>query len=199
MRQTILLCFCLILFGIIILSCGRPEGGTTADRPSAGDGVPDAQPASPTEAASDKPLAFDARYIRTDGYHDGVRYPVVTVIDTADGLSRYFEEYGDLYDFSHRETVYADTSIGFVDAIAPYDAAWFEGHRLLVILLEEGSGSIRHEVTSVTGGSAPEVEIARLCPEVGTDDMAEWHILIELDRGAYLSGGIAVRFTRRDV
>ena len=162
MKQTILLCFCLILFGIVILSCGRPENATPADKPSTG--ISASQPSASTSDAL-QPLAFSAQYIRTDGYHDGVRYPVVTVIDSADGLSRYYEEYKDLYDFSHRETVYADTSIGFVDAIASYDAAWFENHRLLVILCEEGSGSIRHEVTSVTDGPDAAVEIARLCPE----------------------------------
>ncbi|MBR5367138.1 MAG: hypothetical protein IK132_12910 [Clostridia bacterium] len=196
MRQTILLCFCLILFGIVILSCGRPENATPADKPSTG--ISASQPSASTSDAL-QPLAFSAQYIRTDGYHDGVRYPVVTVIDSADGLSRYYEEYKDLYDFSHRETVYADTSIGFVDAIASYDAAWFESHRLLVILCEEGSGSIGHEVTAVTGGSAPAVEITRLCPECYTDDMAEWHILIELDRAADLSGEIAVHFAQKDV
>ena len=338
MRQTILLCFCLILFGIVILSCGRPEIAAPAEKPSAGDttAVPDSdfpdtfreareredfvvlgndnqllreelweafldaaargedaqvtvvratiegdpiyyrltyrdnrynlfadynhdrwgggqaeteytylerldsgrsvdyiltnKPFGSDEAYAEYwdrvrnqtdtpdltfeilinlekddwdedpvPLHFEAQIIRTDGSHDGVRYPVVTVIDSADGLSRYYEEYKSLYDFSHRDTVYADTTIGLIDAIGKYDAAWFEGHKLLVVLCEEGSGSIRHEVTSVTGGSAPAVEITRLCPECCTDDMAEWHILIELERGADLSGEIAVRFGQKDV
>lgn len=140
-------------------------------------------------------VAFAAKYIRTNGYHDGAAYPVVTLVDSADALGRYFEEYKELYDFSHKETVYADTTVGFVDAIADYDAAWFETHQLLLVLLEEGSGSVRHAVTRITAGAAPLVEIERRVPEVGTDDMAEWHILIETDRVFDPASEIAVRFT----
>ena len=127
-------------------------------------------------------LPFEAQIIRTDGYHDGVIYPKVTLIDSAEELNRYYEENRALYDFSHKETVYADTTIGFADAIEMYDDAWFRDHQLILVLLEEGSGSVRHEVTGVRGGEMPEVTVTRLVPEVGTDDMAEWHILIGVDR-----------------
>ena len=78
--------------------------------------------------------------------------------------------------------MYSDTTIGFVDAIERYDNAWFADRQLIVVLLEEGSGSVRHWVTDVKGGADTEVSVSRMVPEVGTDDMAEWHILIEVDR-----------------
>ncbi len=56
---------------------------------------------------------------------------------------------------------------------------------LIKPILEEGSGSIRHEVKSVVknpDGSFA-VEIERDVPEVGTDDMAEWHIIVEPECG----------------
>ena len=140
-------------------------------------------------------VAFTAQYIRTNGYHDGVQYPIVTLIDSADALGAYYEEYRELYDFSHKETVYADTTIGFVDAIEGYDDAWFKTHQLLIVLLEEGSGSVRHTVTNVTAGPAPTVEVDRLVPEMGTCDMAEWHILIETDRVFDPADALTVRFT----
>ena len=127
-------------------------------------------------------IPFEAQIIRTNGYQEGVTYPKVTLIDSAEDLNRYYEENRDLYDFSHKETVYSDTTIGFVDAIERYDDAWFRDHQLIVVLLEEGSGSVRHRVAEVNGGAAPAVSISRLVPEVGTDDMAQWHILIETAR-----------------
>ena len=45
----------------------------------------------------------------------------------------------------------------------------------------------------------PEVTVTRLVPEVGTDDMAEWHILIGIDRNLEPGTEIAVSLiTRRD-
>lgn len=127
-------------------------------------------------------ISFEAQIIRTNGYHDGAEYPKVTLVDSAEELNRYFEDNRDLYDFSHKETVYSDTTIGFVDAIERYDEAWFADHQLIVVLLEEGSGSVRHWVEAVKGGADPEVSVSRMVPEVVTDDMAEWHILIEVER-----------------
>ncbi len=140
-------------------------------------------------------VPFSARYIRTDGYHDGVRYPIVTRIDSVGALRAYYEENREKYDLSRKETVYADTAIGFADAMEAYDDAWFKTHQLLLVLVEESSGSVRHAVTKVTAGPDAAVEIDRLVPEVGTADMAEWHILIETDRVFDDADGIAVRFT----
>ncbi len=142
-------------------------------------------------------VPFAAQYIRTNGYHDGAKYPVVTLLDSADALRRYYEEYSGLYDLSHKETVYSDTTVGFADAIGGYDEAWFETHQLLIVLLEEGSGSVRHEVTKLTAGAAPAVEIDRLVPEVGTADMAEWHILIETPKVFSDEDAFTVRFTAK--
>ena len=126
---------------------------------------------------------YTAQYIRTDGYRDGEVYPKAFLITDAEELNRYYEENRNFYDFGHREKVYADSSIGFADAIGKYDAAWFENHRLILVLLEEGSGSVRHELAGVMPRkNGLTVEIVSRIPEVGTSDMAEWHILIETER-----------------
>ena len=143
---------------------------------------------------------YTAQYVRTDGYRDGEVYPKAILISSADELTRYYEENKGIYDFGHREKVYADSSIGFVDAIRKYDAAWFEDHRLILVLQEEGSGSVRHEVTGVIvepDGSGVGVWIAAQVPEVCTDDMAEWHILIETDRDVSPDAWITVDVTYR--
>ena len=57
-------------------------------------------------------------------------------------------------------------------------------------MLEEPSGSNRHEVTSVDLFASLldriayfiQPNIKRIVPEVGTCDMANWHIIIEVDK-----------------
>jgi len=125
----------------------------------------------------------NVQYIRTDGYAEGAKYPMVYILRTPEMLEEYYQGNRDRYDLAPRETVYADSSIGFADAITQYDAAWFAEHDLLMVVLEEGSGSIRHEVYAIT--ETPEkwiIDIASIEPEVCTADMAQWHILIEVEK-----------------
>lgn len=130
------------------------------------------------------PVAFNAQYIRTDGYHAGAAFPRVVIIRTYDELQKYYSNNCGIFDLERKTTVYSDTTIGFLDACDKYDAAYFEENILLMVLLEEGSGSVRHEVTDVFTYESGELNIAIQfhSPEIGTCDMAQWHILIELNK-----------------
>lgn len=127
------------------------------------------------------PVDYDVQYIRTNGYHEDVKYPVVKVIRSVDELNNYYNANKDKYDLGRHEKVYSDTTIGFLDACDKYDEAYFEKQSLIIVLLEEGSGSVRYKVESVIMGTdnVCYINIDSIVPEVGTDDMAEWHILIE--------------------
>jgi len=122
---------------------------------------------------------FTVQYIRTNGYVDGASYPIITVIPSKNELMQYYENSKDRYDLSPREIAYSDSASGFIDAIEKYSDSFFASRYLVIVLLEEGSGSIRHRVDRVDGNG--DVVICRLLPEIGTSDMAEWHIIIELD------------------
>lgn len=126
---------------------------------------------------------FDAQYIRTNGGGDDIHYPIVTVIRSVKELNDYYLEYKNTFDLERKDKVYSDTTIGFLDACEKYDAAYFEEQILILVVLEEGSGSIRHEVTKVgtTDDRAFAVFVESDVPEVCTDDMAQWHIIIEHD------------------
>jgi len=128
-----------------------------------------------------KECEFSVQYIRTDGYHDGVRYPVVTVIHSVDELNAYYQANKDKYSLERRAgAISSDSTIGFLDACDKYDEEYFESKILLMVLLEEGSGSVRHKVERVANGAdGITVDITTIVPEIGTCDMAEWHILIE--------------------
>lgn len=129
-------------------------------------------------------IDFVPQYIRTNGYHDDVEYPVVKIIRSVEELNEYYNENKERYDLERNDKVYSDTTIGFLDACDKYTAEYFEDQILVMVLLEEGSGSIRHNVDNVKIGSNGKlyISISRDVPEVGTDDMAEWHILIEPEK-----------------
>lgn len=139
-------------------------------------------------------LSFTAQYIRTDGYHEAVEYPIVTVIRSAKQLDDYYNANKALYDLDSRPDPGADYTIGFLDACQRYDDAFFREQALVLVLLEEGSGSTRHKVDSATmTGNQLDIRITTIEPEVGTCDMAQWHIFIELanvsdDVTVYLDG-----------
>ena len=128
----------------------------------------------------ESPINYDVQYIRTNGYHEGAEYPLVKIIRSVDELNAYYNDNKDKYDLERHEKVYSDTTIGFLDACDKYDEAYFEKQELIIVLLEEGSGSVRHKVESVIIGTDDicYISIDTIVPEVGTDDMAEWHILI---------------------
>ena len=160
------------LFCILGLTgCGSKEN---QDLPSQGASEPDA-------------YAFEAQYIRTNGYSEDRSYPYHVVIDSKEELEAYYEANKDLYDLERKEKVYSDTTIGFLDACDKYDNAYFERQNLVLIILEEGSGSIRHKITDVrrrrdeNGASLGwNITIKTMAPEVVTDDMAEWHLFLEV-------------------
>ncbi|MBR5314385.1 MAG: hypothetical protein IKU45_03105, partial [Clostridia bacterium] len=128
---------------------------------------------------------FDCQYIRTNGSTDGVEYPIVKIIRSQEELKEYYENNKDVYYLESRESVSSDSTIGFIDACKVYDNEFFSNNVLLVIVLEEGSGSIRHLVDKVTtterdGNLQADVEISRKVPGACTDDMAVWHVLIDV-------------------
>ncbi len=137
-------------------------------------------------------VEWAAQYIRTNGYSEGVLYPSVRIIDSLQELKDYYNTWHEVFDLERKEKVYSDTTIGFLDACDQYDEAFFEENYLIFVLLEEGSGSISHEVRSVeqTEDKKIRISIDRKVPEVGTADMAEWHIILELSRDVLVENPI---------
>ena len=134
--------------------------------------------------------AFEAQYIRTNGGSENTSYPYHVVINSREELDAYYETNKELFDLERKEKVYSDTTIGFLDACDKYDDTYFERQNLVLIVLEEGSGSVRHEITDVrnrwdeNGASLGwNITINRIVPDVATDDMAQWHLFLEVQMG----------------
>lgn len=143
---------------------------------------------------------YTAQYIRTDGYHDGTKYPIVTVIRSVDELNAYYEQYKDLYNMGTNPYPASDSTIGFADAMQKYDESYFAKQVLILILLEEGSGSVRHDVSKAGfSGNQFVVSIDAYMPGgVGTCDMAEWHIFIEPEAGLQIPDEITVFYNGKN-
>lgn len=125
------------------------------------------------------------QYIRTDGYNDNFEYPRLIRITSRESLDYYYNSFNGIYSLGSRDTVYSDSTIGFINAIEKYDDGYFKNCDLYLAVLEEGSGSIRHLVEDVDDGY---VKITSLLPGVCTEDMAEWHIILEVNKNKSLKG-----------
>ena len=134
-----------------------------------------------TSGQEDPPAS---QIIRTNGYRAGEAYPRVTVLNDAEALAAYCAEYESLYTLSGNDA--------FQTAIQGFDEQWFRTHQLVVVVLEETSGSVSHTVTSISNSPEPEIRISRNAPEIGTADMAQWHILIEAEKD-YFSADAQIR------
>lgn len=131
-----------------------------------------------------KACGFEARYVRfiPDKY--------LFELDLIPGASPMFlTSVGDLEDYLGDVTTLEDEGYdawGSGEDFAPYeeyDESFFEGKVLLLLLLQEGSGSMRNKVDSVTLDSdGLNVVMEHISPEIGTDDIAFWTVFIALDK-----------------
>ncbi len=127
---------------------------------------------------------FDVQYIRTGAQNYEGPYPAVAVIHSVDELTTYYEANKDQFYLERREDPASDSTIGFLDACDKYDAVFFEEHALVFVILEEGSGSTRHniEFVKVDWNGIMYISVLSVVPEVGTCDMAYWHIMTEVPK-----------------
>lgn len=119
------------------------------------------------------------QYIRTNetGYNDSAVYPKVVFIKSVSELNTYKAATAPEYNFDSG----FGSSKSFNDATAKYDERFFKDKALVMVVTREGSGSVFYDGVSVNVSEGI-IAVDRFFPEVGTADMASWHIIIELDR-----------------
>lgn len=130
------------------------------------------------EGAEPNTYAVSTREIRTDGGRDGMVYPFVTVLRSREELADYCRAQGEIFDLES----------GFLDACKLYDDSYFARNDLILICVEEESGSVTHQVTDVyeeNGGWV--ITVVRHVPQERTDDTAQWHILVEVQMGKVIA------------
>ena len=123
----------------------------------------------------------NTKYIRTN-YVSGT-HGKTYVIESLAELEEYYNANKEKHNLGHREKVYSDTTIGFADATKEYDEEFFKDHNIVLVLLTASSGSIRYKVENINlNDGVMEINITKKTPEIGTCDMAGWHIIIETDK-----------------
>ncbi|MCQ2537238.1 MAG: hypothetical protein MJ124_02440 [Lachnospiraceae bacterium] len=124
-------------------------------------------------------IAFEAQVVRTNGYVDGAKYPKSVVITSRAELDEYYNQNKNTYNLGTIDS----TSVNFIKKCEKYDDAFFAENNLVLILLESGSGSVRYDINSVNKTKdGIMVGINPRMPEVGTADMAEWHVILEISK-----------------
>lgn len=175
----------IMLLVMILLLTGCKEPVPTFTEPATQKPTESASATGATiEEPPEIPLEYGVQYIRTDGYHENLKYPGVAVLDSTQDLRDYYNCYYELYDLEPRSDISTDSTLGFGNACGRYGEDFFSKNFLIFVILEEPSGSIRHKVTDVYHHPSEGVciRIDRIVPEAGTDDMAQWHIILELER-----------------
>lgn len=66
-----------------------------------------------------------------------------------------------------------------------YSENFFAQYRLVLIPMQSSSGSVTYEVLISNNGALTTISLDAQMPEVGTADMADWLVLVPLERNAY--------------
>ena len=105
-------------------------------------------------------------------------FDAYTLVTYKSELNWYYQHNKDKADLeSHK------SGTGFLDVISQYDTHWFDEKALIIIPLIETSGSNRHQVLSYqVEESKLKVNIKSIIPDIGTCDMAGWHIIVEINK-----------------
>ena len=178
-------CLCILLVGVVSIWDMMPFNAKSESEAGDQESMQEISDGSDTAMGGDpQSWLYQTQYIRTDGGNESSQYPSYVIIHSRDELEQYYDNYKEIYDLEHHGQVYSDTTIGFLDAIEQYDDAFFADRDLIILVLEEGSGSIRHEVNGIRPyyDNTWQLTVRRITPEVCTDDMAQWHLLIEVQK-----------------
>lgn len=113
------------------------------------------------------------RCIRVIGVSEETAGSGVTVIHTRAELEKYYTDNKDAL------VVYSASSGDFASQTAQYNDKFFENNSLIIVKTTEGSGSYKYAGLGLTDDT---VTIYKVVPEVCTEDMAYWAVLIPVDK-----------------
>ena len=118
-----------------------------------------------TPPVTENAIGFSVTPHKSTNTPSGIMFPQIRVIKSVEDFNNYVSEFNN----------------EFANEREKYDEKHFEEKALIVLLLEEGSGSTTHTVNDLVMSEDGKlyVYIDRNVPEVGTCDMAYWHIFIE--------------------
>ncbi len=133
-----------------------------------------------------QPIRTGCYYSTSSEYPD---FPYTVIIETSEELKKYIKENENNFDLSRKDEVYADTTIGFLDAADKYDDEYFKENSLIIAVDTQPSGSIRYTHTELVCSEKSELFdtlwLTEYHPCLQTCDEAAWHIIVEANKGTY--------------
>lgn len=118
-------------------------------------------------------LDFEAHYLRASDFTAPGEYPATHLIRSVEDMTAFCTAYAPEYQPSGQ----------LKEHVQKYGPEYFDCKSLIVLMLLETSGSVRHHVANVAmySNNVVNVELERIVPEIGTDDIACWYIFVEVD------------------
>lgn len=118
-----------------------------------------------TPPATENAIEFSVTPHKSTNTPSGIMFPQIRVINSVEHFNNYINEFDNEFSVEREK----------------YDEKYFEEKSLIVILLEEGSGSITHTINDLVMSEDGKlyVYIDRNVPECGDCAMAYWHLFIE--------------------
>jgi len=115
-------------------------------------------------------IKFNSRNIQTHLYIKNFISPKTDIITSINDISKY-------------EKTFKNDNLN--EALDTYTEEYFNTKLLVIATLEESSGSITDKVNFIeksSNGNNIKVFVKRSSPQIVTDDMVMWHLLIEIDK-----------------
>jgi hypothetical protein len=126
--------------------------------------------------SKDNSIDFNAQYMRWQ-FPFAIPSQDIAVISSRNELEQYYEEAWKF--LSLAEPVgYNWLITNFLNTVEKYNDDYFANNYLVIVGLVEMSGSITHKVESVSENG--DIVISWFSPEIQTDDIERWNIIIEL-------------------
>ncbi|MGI6701063.1 MAG: hypothetical protein ACOX3U_01145 [Christensenellales bacterium] len=183
MKRIVIIFLILSIVFVLFAACGLDDAGAIS---VSGD---DRNIAKLNEYGNSDSLV---KYIRTQTL-SGQKNTVV-IIESFEELNAYYS--ANYFKNGNIEGNYLDLFVDFLEAVVEFDSAFFEDNFLVFVITVESSGSIRHKVNSVDFEQEySAINIDRYSPQIGTCDMATWHIIVSIDRSKCLSKEFQVNFS----
>ena len=171
-----------ILFAVVLLttSCSKTEN--RADSSITSEAAPSTESSRlptttfPTTMAPTAVTLDIVRAVRTGLGPESENNRIQSVIHSRQELDEYLEKNEAAFEFRTNTNLQNILDTDF-------KASYFDNHMLILLRVKEGSGSIRHKITGIHyANKTLEIKLQRRAPNVQTDDLADWHIFVGIEK-----------------
>jgi len=113
-------------------------------------------------------LQYKTEAIKTHIYKEDIQESVVDIINNISDLNKYIADYSDNI---------------LNEKLSKYTEEYFTTKSLIIVTKPESSGSNTNEINRIEKtNNTLNIYVERQVAEIGTADMAMWHLIIELEK-----------------